>query len=507
MKKIIYFLFPALVFVLSTYFSVSTAQGLTETKDSIYSDILQEQRTLRVFVPDTWKPGSEEKYEVIYLTDGEWVSEVFPFIYKFNRNENYIPQLILVAIPNTYIDKVNQRDRDFLPVHVNDNAISGGADKFLSFLKNELIPYINKTYPSNGTNSLYGHSYGGLFSMYAFLAEPELFECCFATDPSFWWNKDFAVKLAAEKLGDIKTERHLWIAGIESTYKGMGIGRMDSVLKLKAPENIYWKIGLFPNESHNSVRLKAIYDGLKFSYAGYPGTPAQFHPMNGILLKDKPTMIFIAGSYPDLRYTVDGTEPTSTSPQAEQMFTITGPAQLSIKSFIPGAKYGATAKGNFELGEVMPSLPKIKNAAPGGLKYSYYEGSWDSLPDFSKLKPVATGVFDTTFNFQKLSRNVNFACLFEGYLEVVKDGYYIFGINSDDGAKLYLGDKLILNNDGLHDDSGTKSFVLPLQKGFYPVRLEYFQKEGGSAIKLVYLVPETTPVNPIMIPFKLLYHK
>ena len=57
-------------------------------------------------------------------------------------------------------------------------------------------------------------------------------------------------------------------------------------------------------------------------------------------------------------------------------------------------------------------------------------------------------------------------------------GITFLELNSDDGAKLYLGDKLILNNDGLHDASGTKSFVLPLQKGFYPVRLEYFP-EGG----------------------------
>jgi hypothetical protein len=282
---------------------------------------------------------------------------------------------------------------------------------------------------------------------------------------------------------------------------------MDSVLKLKAPENIYWKIGLFPNESHNSVRLKAIYDGLKFSYAGYPGTPAEFHPMNGILLKDKPTMIFMVSSYPDLRYTVDGTEPVKTSPQAQQMFTITGPAQLSIKSFIPGAKYSATVKGTFELGEVLPSLPKLKKAVPGGLKYSYYEGSWDSLPDFSKLKPVATGIADTTFNLKSLPAKTNYACLFEGYLKVEADGYYIFGLSSDDGAKFYLGDRLVLDNDGLHDGSRTKSFVLPLQKGFYPVRVEYFQKEGGFAFNLIYLVPEAKPVNPVNIPFKLLYHK
>lgn len=506
MKKTICFLIPALIFVLGTYSSISTAQGLTEVKDSIYSDILQEERSLKVFIPDTWKPGSDEKYEVIYLTDGEWVSEVFPFIYKFNRNENYIPQLILVAIPNRYIDKVNQRDRDFLPVHVDNNALSGGADKFISFLKTELIPYINKTYPTNGTNSLYGHSYGGLFSMYTFLMEPELFETCYATDPSFWWNNDFAIKLAAEKLGSMKTERHLWIAGIESTYKNMGIGRMDSVLKLKAPENVYWKIGLFPNESHNSVRFKAIYDGLKFSYAGYPGTPPEFHPMNGILLKDKPTMIYLISAYPDLRYTIDGSEPTKTSPKAEQMFSIPGPARLKIKSFIPGAKYGATGKGNFESGEVLPSMPKIKKAVPGGLKYSYYEGSWDSLPDFSKLKPVATGVADSTFSIQKLPAKTNFACLLEGYVEIVLDGYYILAIVSDDGSKLYLGDKLLIDHDGLHAES-PRSFVVPLQKGFYPIRIEYFQKEGGSALDLVYMAPDAKPGNPIKIPWKYQYHK
>jgi hypothetical protein len=60
MKKTIYCLITVLILALNAYFSVSTAQGLTEVKDSIYSDILQEQRMLKVFVPDTWKPGSEE---------------------------------------------------------------------------------------------------------------------------------------------------------------------------------------------------------------------------------------------------------------------------------------------------------------------------------------------------------------------------------------------------------------------------------------------------------------
>jgi predicted alpha/beta superfamily hydrolase len=506
MKKNIFFLLPALILMLNTRLMVTPAQGFREVNDSVYSNILKEQRSLIVFIPDTWKTDTTKKFEVIYLTDGEWARDLFPFIYRFAENEQFVPPAILVAIPNRYIDKVNQRDRDFLPVHVADNDISGGADNFIAFMKNELIPYIDKTYPTNGTNSLYGHSYGGLFSLYTFLTEPDLFETFYATDPSFWWNNDFAIKLASERLGNMKPERHLWIAGIESTYKNMGIGRMDSVLKLKAPENLYWKIGLFPNESHNSVRFKAIYDGIKFSYSGYSETPPQFHPMNGILLKDKPATIYILSTLPDLRYTVDGSEPTVTSPEAGQMISITGPATLTIKSCSPGAKYSKTAKGRFESGEVLPAISKLKRAAPGGLKYSYYEGSWDKLPDFTTMKPSATGVADSTFSIQKLPSKTNFACLFEGYLEIVTDGYYIFGLGSDDGSKLYLGDKLLIDNDGLHMVV-TKSFVLPLQKGFYPVRLEYFQKEGGSGPDLVYMPPDAKPGNPVKIPWKYLYHK
>lgn len=487
--------------------NVITAQGFTEINDSIYSSILQEQRSLKIFIPDTWKKDSTEKFEVIYLTDGEWVKELFPFIYKFAKGENFVPPVMMVAIPNRYINGVNQRDRDFLPVHVADNAISGGADKFISFLKNELIPYINKTYPVNGTNSLYGHSYGGLFSMYTFLTEPGLFETFYATDPSFWWNNDYAIKLASERLGKITSVRHLWIAGIELTYKGMGIDRMDSVLKLKAPANIFWKIGLFPNESHNSVRLKAIYDGLKFSYAGYPGSSIQFHPMNGILLKDKPAPIFLVSAYPDCHYTIDGSEPSVDSPKAGQMIFLKGPAQFYIKSFIKGAKYSSSGKGNFELGEVMPAIARPRRTVSGGLKYSYYEGTWDKMPDFKSIKPVYVGVADSTFTLDSLPRKENFACLFEGYMEAAADGYYIFGMSSDDGSKFYLGQKLLIDHDGLHGGDALKSFVLPLQKGFYPVRIEYFQKEGGKSFNLVYLAPGMMIPNPAKIPWKYLYHK
>ena len=481
-----------------------SAQNNSFINDSIYSDILKEERSVRVLLPDNYKSGSSERYEVIYLTDGEWVVELFPFIYKFARGENYVPPVIIVALPNTYINKANQRDRDFLPVHVENPSISGGADRFISFLKNELIPYIDKTYPTNGTNSLYGHSYGGLFVMYTLLTEPELFRTYYSTDPSFWWNHDFVIKLASEKLEKLPPDRLLWIAGIDETFKGMGISRMDSVLKLKAPQSLRWKIATFPNEKHNSVRLKAMYDGIKYSYSGYTTGTIQFHPMNGILLKDKPANIFILDRFPELRYTLDGTEPDRNSPKADSRILLNGPAQLVLKSFSASGKYDLEAKGSFTTGETLPSLQKPKKITNGGLKYSCYDGNWETMPDFKKLKPVQTGITDSLFSLKNLPLKTNFACLFKGYLEIDEDGYYIFATTANNASRFYLGNMLLIDEDRLHSSETTNSFMVPLKKGFYPVRVEYFQKDANPGLQLIYLKPGAG--DPTPIPSRYLYH-
>ena len=96
------------------------------------------------------------------LLDGEIHFDDFLFIYKFAKNEKFLPPLILIALPNTYTSEGNMRDRDFLPEKTTDNAKAGGANNFIAFLKNELIPYINKKLPTSGDNSLFGHSLGGV---------------------------------------------------------------------------------------------------------------------------------------------------------------------------------------------------------------------------------------------------------------------------------------------------------------------------------------------------------
>jgi hypothetical protein len=282
----------------------------------------------------------------------------------------------------------------------------------------------------------------------------------------------------------------------------MGIPLMDSVLKYKAPKDLNWKVAAYPDETHGSVRLKSVYDGLKFFYDGYSTRPAEFHPMNGIILKDKPFKLYYFGPPKAARYTTDGSEPTSASAVMDVENTVVNSTKVSAKLITRNDRFNKATVG---VGNPLAASAKPKNAMPGGFHYSYYEGEWDALPDFAKLKPVLAGIAGKDFDLDKLPRQTNFACLIEGYVEIQKDGYYVFVLDSDDGAKLSLGGNLLISYDGLHGNGSPKTYLMPLKKGFYPIRLEYFQKGGGAFLKLEYVVPGEEKPRPVPIPLETQY--
>lgn len=77
-------------------------------------------------------------------------------------------------------------------------------------------------------------------------------------------------------------------------------------------------------------------------------------------------------------------------------------------------------------------MTKPEKMKPGGLSYTYYEGKWDSVANFKKIKPLQSGITDKDVTFQKLPSRINFACLFQGQLEIKESGYYIFALDADD---------------------------------------------------------------------------
>jgi predicted alpha/beta superfamily hydrolase len=480
--------------------TIAQAPRQSPIADSLHSAILQQQRTFNVVLPPDYNAAT--KYDVLYVLDGLWNTEETTQIMGFLRSSGFMPQVIAVGVHQL------KRGKELTPTGSDNPSEFGGADQFLSFLEKELVPYISKKYPTSGSNALYGHSFGGLFVMYAMVMKPEIFDIYLAADPSFWWDKRYMRNFVKEKLDSSRLQNKvLFITGRGGNEsEGMGIPSIDSVLRSSAPTALRWKVADYPGETHNSVKFKSVYDGLKFAYEGFDVRVAA-HPMKGIVLKDKPYKFWVFNSSAvTMRYTTDGTEPGLASPLAVRETVLSGPAQVTIKTFPARKNHSKTARLEFKEGTALKTVGKPKSIKQGAWKYSYYDGAWDKMPDFSKLKPVETGLAGQGFSLNKIPKQTNFAVLVEGYLEITEEGYYIFALDSDDGSKFYLANQLLIDNDGLHATGNDKSFLVPLQKGFYPIRIEYFQREGGSGLNFVYVPPGEGNPQPVPIPVERRYY-
>jgi cytochrome c2 len=128
----------------------------------------------------------------------------------------------------------------------------------------------------------------------------------------------------------------------------------------------------------------------------------------------------------------------------------------------------------------------LQDAAPAvavfNMNYAYYEGSWDKLPDFAALKPVETGKTGD-FDVGVARRDQNMALKFEGHLKIGKEGQYKFWLSSDDGSRLWIDDKVVVNNDGIHPTQTVTNSAF-LSVGMHKLTVGVFNAGGGVELSL-----------------------
>jgi predicted alpha/beta superfamily hydrolase len=467
--------------------NISAQDGYTFHKDSLQSDLLKQKRLLSIFLPEGYD-AKDAKFPVIYVLDADGRCQHVVPTARFLSVNNKMPKAIVVGVFN--ID----RNHDFLMASHDDSTFGGGANNFLRFFKKELIPYINNKFKTENFNVLVGHSFGGEFVMHALLTDPDAFDAYIAIDPSFWFDKKIMLKNAGtEFLRSRNWKKTLFITGREGGgMADMGITAMDSLLKVSAPKELEWKVVAYANEDHGSVPFKSSYDGLRFIFDA--GASFNVYPSAGIIPKGTSTIAFIENNNPNLRYTLDGTEPGINSPLCSDTIRISSPCILKVKAVSTKYNKQAPATIIFSEGEFMKGQMSINNLKPG-LKYTYYEGVWDSLPDFSKLKAIKKGITET-LDLKMALKKDSFGFVYEGYLHITDKALYNIWMTSDDGAKLYFNNKLLLNNNGLHGADKPVVNLLPLSPGYYPIRIEYFERTGSESITIGALVGKNKP-SPI----------
>ena len=134
-----------------------------------------------------------------------------------------------------------------------------------------------------------------------------------------------------------------------------------------------------------------------------------------------------------------------------------------------------------------PRDPENPPDVVNGLLYEYYEGTWDALPDFATMTPVAEGTC-AGFSLADRLRDESFGFRFTGYIDIPTQGRYTFSTQSDDGSALYIGATKVVDNDGLHAVVEAAG-AIDLKAGKHAVTVVFFEKSGGESLAVLYEGP------------------
>ncbi len=243
------------------------------------SGVLKENRTLNIYLPPGYKESEETRYPVIYLLDGS-ADEDFIHIVGIVQYNNFswvnrVPKSIVVGIANV------DRRRDFtFPTRIESDrhklGVTGGSERFISFIENELQPYIEKRYKTNTSKTLIGQSLGGLVAAEILFKKPQLFDKYIIISPSLWWDNGSLLEMDRLEI------LHANYARKTDVYVGVGkegfapskiprvmeedAKKLAERLKLARNRNVTVHFDYLPQEDHATVTHQAVFNAFRMLY-------------------------------------------------------------------------------------------------------------------------------------------------------------------------------------------------------------------------------------------------
>ena len=231
--------------------------------DIIRSTVMNEERTLNIYLPPGYNEQDSVRYPVIYLLDGSVDEDFihmaglvyflgFPWL-------NLCPPSIVVGIANV------DRKRDYtFPTTVEkdkkDFPTTGGSAAFIRYLGEEVIPYIRSRYKTNNTSTLIGQSFGGLLATEVLFTHPDWFSKYLIVSPSLWWDNQSLLNRRVT----LATQPDIRIAvGKEGRVMERDAKALYRKLRPFYADKRRLRFHFFKKENHGSILLHAAYEGLQ----------------------------------------------------------------------------------------------------------------------------------------------------------------------------------------------------------------------------------------------------
>lgn len=214
---------------------------------TISSKILNQDRGLQVYLPDSYVT-SEKVYPVLYILDGQRFFTNGVSIQKSLQAPMVIPEMIVVGINSIQSLRRN---------------LFGEGDRFTSFLKNEVIHFVDSNFRTTEERLIFGWEAAAYYISEMILKEKELFSGAIITDGGY---------ASEQTVKDFNADKEIYLYMTNSRKDIFYISStndFNDILKRNDPKNLRWKYELFNDEVHQSMPHLAMYKGIKYYYHNY----------------------------------------------------------------------------------------------------------------------------------------------------------------------------------------------------------------------------------------------
>ncbi len=262
---------------------VGACRGVDVQRFEMRSEAVGVTYTIEVVLPAGAAAG-DARFPVVYCLDWYILGDYLQSLPKLMDMGRLTEPFVMVGIsqPGGMHEWATARTRDFTPDRPTDDYskqntypsaidLTGGAPRFSAFLKSELLPRIETSFPADPSRRcLAGYSLGGLLGTHILANDPQLFQYYLLGSPSLWYN-DFGLAIGLEKLTaeSLDTVRGVYVSvGDAESWemlKGFGILR-DALLKRNVREPRL-KVEIIPDSGHVGGMPISLYNGLRFLFS------------------------------------------------------------------------------------------------------------------------------------------------------------------------------------------------------------------------------------------------
>jgi len=149
-------------------------------------------------------------------------------------------------------------------------------------------------------------------------------------------------------------------------------------------------------------------------------------------------------------------------------------------------------------------VDRSRTALARGLHYELFHGKWASVEAMVKTRPVASGSVETFKAFPGKRRD-RFGVRYRGFIEIPADGEYVFHLGSDDGSRLMIDGKPVVDNDGVHAHVVQRG-TIKLTKGDHAIEILFFENAGSESLTLEWQRNGKESFKQQPVPFERLKH-